>query len=183
MDPNPRETLQAVRNRDPETITLLVREHHRRLRGYVAALSADLEHVDDLAQEVFLRALERLDRVQDLEDFGGFLRGIARNVVREHGRRRGRDSQRFVEFIDQLHAAPEDAVEQAPGDVAALRRCLESLAPRSRRVLDLRYAEERRADEIGREMRMNPGAVRVLLLRIRETLLKCMRAAALEAGR
>ncbi len=177
MTNEPKVTLERIRNRDPEAIGALVKAHHRRLRGYVAALSMDLDAVDDLAQEAFLRTLERLDRVEDLEDFGRFLRGVARNVVREHARRLAYHHERYEHAIEESWAAPQERDAEDPGPMRSLRRCLESLPQRSRRMLDLRYAEERTAEEIGREMGMAAGHVRVLLLRIREALLKCMKSA------
>jgi len=175
MDETPRVTPEAVRRRDPQAIAALVRPHHRALRGYVAALSADLAAVDDLTQEVFVRALERLDRVDALEDFAAFLRGIARNVVREHSRRRARRAARYEQFVEEALAGTEPPPGD-PGLSQALRRCVDALPSRSRRLLDLRYVEERRAEDIGREMGMAAGAVRVVLLRIRDALLKCLRS-------
>src|SRR5262245_56167861 len=95
-------TLEQIRERNPEAIAELVRRHHRQLRGYVAAISVDPGAVDDLSQEVFVRALQRLDRVADLEDFGQFLRGIARNVLREHSRRLARHAERYVQMVDEV---------------------------------------------------------------------------------
>lgn len=60
----------------------LVEMHQRMLRGFVATMSADLSVSDDLSQEVFLRALQRIDRVEDAAVFPGFLRGIARKWMR-----------------------------------------------------------------------------------------------------
>lgn len=176
---SPALALEALRRRDPEVVAELVRAHHRALRGYVAALSADLEAVDDLSQEVFLRALQRLDRVRDLEEFGLFLRGIARNVIREHARRRGRSFQRFHEVLDR--ACPEEPAKD-PALGSALRRCMEKLPDRSRRLLELRYVDEKPSEEIGREVELPAGTVRVLLLRIREALQKCLRGAAEVSG-
>jgi DNA-directed RNA polymerase specialized sigma24 family protein len=56
-------TLDACRRREPEALAELVRRHQRQLRAYVAAICADLEAVDDLAQEVFLRAFQAIDRL------------------------------------------------------------------------------------------------------------------------
>jgi DNA-directed RNA polymerase specialized sigma24 family protein len=58
----------------------------------------------------------------------------------------------------------------------ALRGCVEKLPARSQRMLHLRYWEELRAAEIGRDLGMNGGAVRIGLLRSREALLACIRS-------
>lgn len=169
-------TFEAIKRRDPEAIAALVREHQSRLRGYVAVLSADVAAVDDLSQEVFLRALQRLDRVADLEGFDRYLHGIARNVVKEHSRKHSRSCDRYERLLEKTYPADVETSEDSEGMVHALRRCVEELPPRSRQILTLRYREERAADEIASRMAMNAGAVRVVLLRIRGALLKCIRS-------
>jgi RNA polymerase sigma-70 factor, ECF subfamily len=178
-------TLEAIRRRDPAAVTALVADHQRRLRGFVAFLcSQDLQAVDDLAQEVFLRALRILDRVTDLEHFDRFLREIARNVVREHRRRKSARPEADERLIEAFAATHEGDPAPESKMLARLRNCLRKLPERSARILTLRYGEERAAEDIGSEIGLKAGAVRVLLLRIRENLLKCVSSGpdAMEAG-
>ncbi|HYG77010.1 MAG TPA: sigma-70 family RNA polymerase sigma factor [Planctomycetota bacterium] len=173
-------TLESIRRRDPSAIAELVKQHHRQLRGYVAAISADLSSVDDISQEVFLRALERLDHVSDLEDFPRFLRGIARNVVREHFRKSSLYSERYVAFVEEAYAGAAgrdaDTPFKDPQLIRALRNCVGKLPANSQKMLNLRYTGDLRSDEIGKKMNLNSGAVRIALLRIREALMKCVRS-------
>lgn len=174
-------TLEKVRQRDALTIAELIAAHHHSLRGYVAAISRRVDSIDDLSQEVFLRALQRLDRIESLEDFPRFLRGIARNVCREQTRKYVR-SETYIEFVDDLFSSAEKNVSDSPFKdpnlIDALRVCIKKLPPKSQQIIALRYKEERRADEIGDEIGMNGGAVRISLLRVREALLKCLRSTA-----
>jgi RNA polymerase sigma-70 factor, ECF subfamily len=183
-------TLKKVRQRDDLAIAELVRANHRALRGYVAALSSDLNAVDDLSQEVFLRALERLDKIDDLQNFPRFLRGIARNVVREHFRKNAIHSERYVQFVEEVYPSEESAGADLPVNdpqvAAAMRECMSKLSDKAREMLKMRYTEELPADQIGKALGLNGGAVRTSLLRIRETILKCVRSSlgrsALETG-
>jgi RNA polymerase sigma-70 factor (ECF subfamily) len=170
--------------RDPEAVEALVRTHHRSLRGYVAALCHDSAAVDDLSQEVFVRALRMIGRdpTSDggVRDFAALLRGIARNVVCEHRRRGARESSRFAEAMAaELERADPGRPERRVDDAEVLdplRRCVERLPYLSRRMLDLRYVEELTAEEIGRAVGSGAAAVRMSLLRIREGLVRCLRA-------
>lgn len=174
-------TLEKVRERDEQTIAELVAAHHQNLRGYVAAISMRVDSIDDLSQEVFLRALRRLDRIETLEDFPRFLRGIARNVCREQARKHVR-SEAYVEFVDELFSSANSERTESPFNdpsiLDALRECVQKLPSKSQQMVTLRYKEERHAEEIGREVGMNGGAVRISLLRVREALLKCLRTTA-----
>jgi len=175
-------TLDACRRREPEALAELVRRHQRQLRAYVGTICADLGAVDDLAQEVFLRAFQAIDRLAEVEVFGAFLRGIARNTVKEHCRRDFYRAQRYVEFVD---AAMDIGSRSDEGSswiddgrlLDTLRNCLSQLPQRSRRILDLRYQQEKRSAEIGDELAMNGPAVRAALRRIRQALLKCIQSA------
>jgi RNA polymerase sigma-70 factor (ECF subfamily) len=174
--------LDACRRREPEALAELVRRHQRQLRAYVAAISADLGAVDDLAQEVFLRAFQAIERLSDVEVFGAFLRGIARNTVKEHYRRDFRRAQRYVEFVDaamEIGGRGDDDPSWIDDGrlLDKLRSCLGRLPQRSRRILDLRYQQEKRSAEIGNELEMNGPAVRAALRRIRRALLKCIQSA------
>jgi len=174
-------TLEKIREGDEAAIGELVSAHHLNLRGYIAAVAATVDTVDDIAQETFLRALQRLDRIETLEDFPRFLRGIARNVIREQSRKYA-NNEAYVGFIDGLFEAEEKNVVRDspfcdPSVLGALRSCVGRLSPKARQMLTLRYSEEMQSDEIAQSLGMNANAVRVSLLRVRETLLKCLRSA------
>ena len=59
------EIIEQARCGDLEARCALVKIHHLALRSYLAAICGNPSVTDDLAQEVFLRALDRLDRVID----------------------------------------------------------------------------------------------------------------------
>ena len=61
----------------------------------------------DLAQEVFLRAYQKLSSLRQPEKFGGWLVGIARRMCREYRRTKARDRHVFVEQFDDHPAVQE----------------------------------------------------------------------------
>lgn len=154
--------------------------HEQMVRRYVAALSREPGAVDDLAQEVFVRAIERIDRLRSPGDAGGFLRGIARHVVQEHFRARRRDRQ-----YDELTTAA--MADQGDGAAARcheramqqwLHGAIAALPVVSRRMLEMRYHDGLSASEIARRLDITHVAVRVSLLRIRDRLRKAVDQAA-----
>lgn len=176
-DAPPGETLAG----SPFTVTALMiatPDNERMVHAYVAALSRDRDAVDDLAQEVFLRALSRIDRLHHPGDVGRFLRGIARHVVQEHFRSRRR-SRRDVELtaaalIERGESPAELCHDRAM--LEALGAAIEQLPLVSRRMLEMRYTESRDAADIGRALNITDTAVRVSLLRIRQRLRKRLTA-------
>jgi RNA polymerase sigma factor (sigma-70 family) len=172
------EIIEQARCGDLEARCALVKIHHLALRSYLAAICGNPSVTDDLAQEVFLRALDRLDRVIDPAKFPLFLRGIARNVVREHARSQSRFAKHAEAYglwvEDLLEDQPEPLYSQNTQVVGALRKCLRNLPERSRHLLQERYFEEQEAGEIGKKRELSAAAVRNALLRARRALLKCM---------
>lgn len=155
-------------------------DNQRMVRRYVAALSRDREAVDDLAQEVFVRALERVDRLVNAEKAGAFLRGIARRVVQEHFRQRRRDRRYEAETAAAVAGDAVD-VPLACHDRAMLDLLLDAidaLPVVSRRLIEMRYHDGLNASDIATALGIQPTAVRVSLLRIRERLKRRVESAA-----
>jgi RNA polymerase sigma-70 factor (ECF subfamily) len=150
------------------------------LRACIATILLGSQDVDDVAQDVFLRAIERLDRVTDVDSLGSFLRGIARNVVRERQRKYAREGQAYMRFVEErceTASASEKASWLAdPELLAALRACVDALSDRSREMLALRYDEELNSDQIGQQVGLNGAAVRTAMRRARSALLKCIQS-------
>ena len=100
-------------------------ELYDRYAGLIRAICYDTTRSvtcsQDLGQDVFLRAYEKLDSLRDPEKFASWLVGIARQVCREWLRRQVKERNRYVEmdqknlpaevsqidngYIEQLHGA------------------------------------------------------------------------------
>ena len=72
---------------DEARFAALVEEHQASLRAFVRTLGVDTDWVDDLAQDAFVVAYRELETFDEDRDFGKWLRGIARNLVRNELRK------------------------------------------------------------------------------------------------
>ena len=154
----------------------LVEEHQASLRVFVRTLGAEPDWVDDLAQDAFVVAYREMDSYDPGRDFGKWLRGIARNLVRNELRKQGRHrrilhqglSQHLLEFSEQ----EEDQFEV--GHVSALRDCVEQLPGKSRELVHSRYYEGWNASILADKFEMKAATIRQTLLRIRRQLYQCI---------
>ena len=129
---------------------------------------------DDLAQEVLLLTIERLraGEVQKLEQIGSFILGTSRMMCHSERRIARRREALAARFIDT-------SVETAPPSLFALdgRRvaaCLRGLAERERLVVLLTYYADRDAPRIAENLKLSPGAVRVIRHRAIARLRDCV---------
>src|SRR5437660_1217252 len=94
--------LDEIARGHTEAFGRIVRAYALPLRSYLGSQLYHLDDVDDLAQEVFLAAFKNLGAFRRDDDFGAWLRGIARNKLLVHFRsqaRRGHALQRFREEV------------------------------------------------------------------------------------
>ena len=137
------------------------------------ANEADL---DDLVQLVFVRALEVSDRVRPDARFGGFLIGVARNILREHFRRKHRDG-RFVDLetsvAAELSPSPSSIIAREDAHRVVLD-ALRSIALDLQIVLELAYWEGWTSNEIAQSLEIPLGTAKSRLRRAKSALLEAM---------
>lgn len=124
---------------------------------------------EDLAQEVLEAACVHLDAVAPGK-LHAWLIAVARNKIVDRARR---DRRSFVAGdvpdIADTAPGPMDSVLQA-GDRAALLEAVANLPERDRRLIEMRYLEERTVEGTARELNMTTNATKVALFRARERL-------------
>ena len=161
----------------------IVRLHQADVRWCLFQYVRNRSTVDDLAQEVFLRAYRGLSDFRGLGSLRSWLLGTARNVAKQHiradARRRTRETgplatelaRQRLERLEQ-HKGDDENVEER---LRLLRDCIQSLAPESRRVVEDHYFEKRTLESIAERQGRNGGALRVMLFRARKALAACIR--------
>lgn len=158
-----------------EDVEVLFLRHEVSLRGYILGLLADRSAADDVFQEIFITVVRRAKDYRRDGDFMAWMRGIARNKVRESYRQR-----RFSPFDEQTMELLADEAEQMDHLIEQKREllagCLDRLSPRSRQIIEMRYAEKPMSpQEIADRLSWTIGAVNVALSKARSFLRECVR--------
>jgi RNA polymerase sigma factor (sigma-70 family) len=147
----------------------LVRTHHGLVRGFLRRLSGDAALADDLAQETFLIAWQRIAAYRTTGSFRGWLCQIAyRNFLQ--ARRAGKSAAARENAVMQ---DAELATDERPATEARLDldRVLADLSPDQRAVLALCYGEGMSHGETAEALSMPLGTVKSHVLRGREKVL------------
>lgn len=94
------------------TFTGFVHKHHLTVERFLRRLEADGGMVEDVSQETFIALRDKWEHAQDYRDPLAWTLAIARNILRDHQKKRGR---RRVLFFDDLSMpeipAPTDPQE------------------------------------------------------------------------
>ncbi|MBN1764111.1 MAG: sigma-70 family RNA polymerase sigma factor [Sedimentisphaerales bacterium] len=121
----------------------------------------------DLAQETFLRAYEKLNRLDDPDRFGAWLVSIARNVCREFRRGKLRDRHQLVGLTPPDE--PE-SVEISHEQLLDLRDAMSKLSEKERLALHVYYLQEQDVDSAKNILNVSRSSFFRLLARARKKI-------------
>ena len=131
---------RAIATGNPAHYDELIRRYQSDVRNWLRHLTGDPSRADDLAQETFIRAWERLHTISDGKKFKAWVMKIAYNMFLQSGRRQGREA-RLTDALGREQLASESHVTPSrdPG-VADLPRMLAALTEAERMTMVLCYA-------------------------------------------
>ncbi|CAE7374246.1 unnamed protein product, partial [Symbiodinium sp. CCMP2456] len=133
--------------------------------------------------EAFVVAL-RDPELFEQQDVGKWLRGIARNLVRNEIRKDARRRRILHEGFAELLLKDADCHDDDPywqrARLSHLRDCVEQLPPKSREIVTGRYSDGWNATDLADHLSMTAAAVRQALMRIRQQLKVCVEQQTIE---
>ena len=144
-------------------IAKLYETHFERVTRYILLRIGDEAEAEDLASEVFLRALRAVDSYKERgAPMEAWLFKIAHNIVVDHLRRRSR--RPTAVSIDEAFSLagsdnPAEEVERKQS-LAEIQAALSGLSEAQRKVLALRFGAEMSAEEVATLLGKKAGAVR-----------------------
>jgi RNA polymerase sigma-70 factor (ECF subfamily) len=171
------ELVGRAREGDQAAFATLYDRHARLIRAICFDATAHLASAEDLAQDVFLRAYQKLGQLRDDERFMPWLCEIARRAGHDWRRSARRDGKHLTTAQQVDRATPQEAPQ-----IDELRDAIGRLPEEERMALHLFYLEEQSAvvarqvlglsqsgfyklldrarNRVGSIMRRNEGAIR-----------------------
>ena len=154
-----RSAIEAAQ-KDPARFAELYEDNFERVYAFVQRRVRDRQEAEDLTSEVFHRALANLSKFEWRGiPFSAWLVRIASNAIASRSERAAKERE-ILRLVDRDEA---DAPLAEPR--ARLFRLVADLPRDQRRVVALRFAEEKSIREIARELGRSEGAVKQLQLR------------------
>lgn len=149
-----------------------------RVRLYGLRHLRDRQAAADLAQQVLLMTLERLraGEVREPERIASFVLGASRMTVIEMKRGERRRGDLLEKWVPASAGMTYEAPEPLALDPDRLAGCLEALSERERAVVVMSFFADQPAEQVGAQLGISGGNVRVIRHRALGRLRECMGA-------
>lgn len=145
------ELVQEVKNGDRKAFSELVVRHQRSLLRLTLRFTREQSLAEDIVQESFLKAYQKLDLFEARASFKSWLYQIAMNTAKNKFRERGLDLMNIEDT--QLGVDPGAEQGMVKADIQqALRNEIEKLPEKQRIALTLRIFEDMSFKEIAEIM-------------------------------
>ncbi|MEE8470493.1 MAG: sigma-70 family RNA polymerase sigma factor [Dehalococcoidia bacterium] len=151
------------RRRNEAALAALYDEYYDKIARYVFVRVGNRAEAEDIAGEVFLKALESLDSYKERGvPMQSWLFKIAHNLAVDHLRKMSKRKTIPVDAVQVVDELDPQALAETHIEFARVTTVLEQLTPAQRQVVQLRFFGELSSEEIARVMRKSGGAVREL---------------------
>jgi len=180
MERTEAEMIAAVLRGDAESFEPLVQRYSPRVFAAARRYARRESEVDDIAQEVWLKAFDKLKSFRGEAPFEHWLMRMTVRTCYDflRGHQRNRESsfsdlsEPENDWLDRFVTAPETAGENAEAAKTLIGRVLERLSPQARLVITLLEIEDRSVKEIARLTGWSVPLVKVRAFRARAEMRK-----------
>jgi RNA polymerase sigma factor (sigma-70 family) len=160
---------RAVSAQDTAAFGELIRRHQSQVRNFLRKLSGDASTADDLAQDCFLHAWNKLETFTGRGSFIGWLLKVAYTTFLQSKRK----SKRYAEILDEAGYAQDvqnKSYTQPSDEVNDLDKFLAVLSEEERAVMVMSYACGLSHREIGAATDLPVGTVKSIIFRGKEKI-------------
>lgn len=181
-----RELVRRAQNLDKEAFEELIRRHQQRVFAVAARILRKREDIEDIAQQVFIKAYFSLKRFDQRAAFSTWLYKITVNECWDLLRKKkvrpllyegdlSEEQSRQVTVAEGLQQSSEPDVLGRLEARQRVERLLSGLDERDRLMLIMKEVEGLSIEEIGEVMEINANTVKVRLFRARRRIVTLAR--------
>ncbi len=172
-------TLKAVLGGQKDAFLAVVRVYGPSLRTFLGTQLFHLDELDDMAQEVFIAAYHSLPNFKRTEDFGAWLRGIARHKLLNYYQRTARRRQTLELFRKDASVIVESDLEEAAArttetHLQVLLGCINKLPDRMRKVVR-GWLDGEKAAALVDELKLSLANIYQIQHRASQALRECLK--------
>lgn len=151
---------------DADAFGELVRRHQSQVRNFLRKITRDYVLADDLAQDAFLHAWDKIHTFRGKGSFIGWLLKVAYTTFLQSKRK----SNRYAEILDEVGQQSDNRIIDESNEVSDLDKFLAVLTEEERAVMILSYACGLSHREIGDAASLPIGTVKSIIFRGKEKI-------------
>lgn len=182
MERSEAEIIAAVLSGDAASFELLVQKYSPRVFATARRYARRESEIEDIAQEVWLKAFDKLKSFRGEAPFEHWLMRMAvrtcYDFLRGHQRNRESSFSELSEpeddWLERFAVAPESVSDSADAAKMLIGRVLEKLSPEARLVITLLEIEDRSVKEIAELTGWSAPLVKVRAFRARGEMKKIL---------
>jgi RNA polymerase sigma-70 factor, ECF subfamily len=162
------ELLQKLNNADQEAFLEVYDAYAEKIYRFVYYKVENRETAEDLSQTTFFKVWEYVsDSRGHIENIQAFLYQIARNLVFDHWRGKGKESLPLLEEVFKKIDDTPTLEERIDGylDWQLARQALQKISENYKEVILMKYLEELSVEEISKVLKKDKNNVYVLIHR------------------
>ncbi|MBA4388582.1 MAG: hypothetical protein C0404_11410 [Verrucomicrobia bacterium] len=155
----------------------LIKLYQREVWKVVSSARLDHDTSQDLVQQTFVQSYFSLAKYQPGTNFGFWIKGIARNLVKHEFRSmatKARHVQVYGEELVREWDDPDECNKNEDRRSVALADCMSMLAEGHSRVMSLKYEESLSLEDISRTIGKTIEATKLILWRSRMMVKECI---------
>ncbi len=160
---------RVVSSQDTAAFGELIRRHQSHVRNFLRKLAGDYTLADDLAQDCFMHAWDKLHTFSGRGSFIGWLLKVAYTTFLQSKRK----SKRYAEILESAgHVADQESRSQVQpvDEITDLDKFLAVLSEEERAIMVMSYACGLSHREIGDATDMPVGTVKSIIFRGKEKI-------------
>jgi RNA polymerase sigma factor (sigma-70 family) len=162
----------------------LMNKYDRPIYFHIRKMIKEKELVEDLVQEVFMKAFKNLSTYSNEYAFSTWLYRIATNHTIDYLRKKKlqtlsindpyktKDGELEIQLPDETYATDKVVIKKERKQI--VQNAIENLPEKYRAVIQLRHMDELSYDEIADELDLPLGTVKAHIFRARELLYKAL---------
>ncbi len=158
-----------VASQDTSAYGELVRRHQSQVRNFLRKLTRDESLADDLAQDCFMHAWDKIHLYSGRGTFIGWVLKIAYTTFLQSRRKSGRYQQILQEFGQQGEAVTDHRTADS-GELSDLDKFLSVLSERERVIMIYSYACGLSHREISDATDLPAGTVKSIIFRAKDKI-------------
>ena len=172
--------IHAVLSGDDSAFNTLVEKYQKSVHALAWGMIGDFHYAEEITQDTFLRAYQKLSTLKDLSQFSGWLRVIAKRLCFNWLRKQKSEKQsqsledtpmeEIAESVYASHVLEQRETEATEHRLEIVKKLLDKLPEGERTVMTLYYLGEMTTKEISKFLGVSVETIRTRRYRARERL-------------